>query len=166
MDHAARRGRAGRGSLVDEARTTGPPAGGRRERAGWYSYAVIRVVPRPEREEFVNCGVILFAPELRFLGAAIELDAARVRALAPEAELAAIERHLAVLQAVADGREEGGPIAALPQQDRFHWLTAPRSTVIQTSAMHTGRCADSRAVLDELLDEFVRPPKREVISSE
>jgi hypothetical protein len=102
--------------------------------------------------------VILFAPERRFLGAAIELDVERLRALAPEVDVPQIERHLGVFQAVADGRTEGGPIAALPQQDRFHWLTAPRSTAIQTSAVHTGRCADPRVALDELLAEFVRPP--------
>ena len=125
---------------------------------GWYSYAVIRVVPRPEREEFINAGVILFAPELRFLDAAIELDPVRVRALAPEVELGLIERHLAVVQAVAEGRPEGGPIAALPQQARFHWLTAPRSTVIQSSPVHTGQCADPRQAMEDLLDELVRPP--------
>jgi hypothetical protein len=115
-------------------------------------------VPRPEREEFINAGVILFAPERRFLGAAIALDTARVRALAPEADVVPIERHLAVFQAVADGDDAGGPIAALPQQDRFHWLTAPRSTVIQSSTVHTGRCSDPRRALDELLTELVRPP--------
>lgn len=126
--------------------------------SAWYSYAVVRVVPRPEREEFVNAGVILFAPERRFLGAAIELYAERVRALAPEADVAQIEQHLRVFQSVADGDGAGGPIAALPQQDRFHWLTAPRSTVIQTSPVHTGRCADPSAALAELLAELVRPP--------
>ena len=125
-------------------------------RTGWYSYAVVRVVPRPEREEFVNAGVILFAPELRFLDATIELDAARIRALAPDVDLALVEQHLAVFEAVAEGRDEGGPIAALPPQDRFHWLTAPRSTVIQSSAVHTGQCSDPRQALEDLLDELVR----------
>ena len=124
-----------------------------------YSYAVIRVVPRPEREEFVNAGVILFAPERRFLAAAVELDPARVRALAPNVDIEAVEQHLAVFRAVAEGRDEGGPIAALPQQDRFHWLVAPRSTVIQSSAVHTGQCADPRQALEDLLDELVRTPK-------
>ena len=124
-----------------------------------YSYAIIRVVPRPEREEFVNAGVILFAPERRFLDAAVELDPARVRALAPNVDIEAVEQHLAVFRAVAEGRHEGGPIAALPQQDRFHWLVAPRSTVIQSSAVHTGQCADPRQALEDLLDELVRTPK-------
>jgi hypothetical protein len=143
---------------MSERRPAAQSPSGTSSASAWYSYAVVRVVPRPEREEFVNAGVILFAPERRFLGAAIELDAERVRALAPEVDVSQIERHLGVFQAVADGRAEGGAIAALPQQDRFHWLTAPRSTVIQTSAVHTGRCADPRAALEELLVELVRPP--------
>ena len=126
--------------------------------SAWYSYAVVRVVPRPEREEFVNAGVILFAPELRFLAAAVELDRSRVRALAPSVDIATVEQHLAVFRAVAEGRDEGGPIAALPQQDRFHWLTARRSTVIQSSAVHTGQCSDPRRALKDLLEELVRPP--------
>ena len=145
--------------MSERANLGQPPATADHVGGGWYSYAIIRVVPRPERGEFVNAGVILFAPELRFLGAAVELDPARVRALAPDVDLDLVEQHLAVFQAVADGREEGGPIAALPQQDRFHWLTAPRSTVIQSSAVHTGQCADPRQAVEDLLDELVRPPK-------
>jgi hypothetical protein len=135
----------------------GSPAGSRTERTG-YSYAIIRVVPRVERGERINVGVVLFAPERRFLAAAIELDPARVRALAPDADLPLIEQHLHSIQAVADGAPEGGPLAALPQSDRFHWLTAPRSTIIQTSAVHTGVCADPAAALEDLLDDFVRLP--------
>ncbi len=124
----------------------------------WYSYAVVRVVPRVERGECVNVGVILFAREARYLAARVELDAARVRALAPEADLALIERHLATFVAIAEGRPEGGPVAALPPAERFHWLTAPRSTVIQTSPVHGGATSDPAATLEELLDAFVRPP--------
>src|SRR3712207_43437 len=120
------------------------PAG---SRTGWYSYAVVRVVPRVEREEFVNVGVILFARELRFLAAQIELDAARVRSLAPGTDVTLIARHLRTFQAIAAGEAEGGPIAALPQPERFHWLTAPRSTIIQTSPVHTGACVDPQAAL-------------------
>jgi hypothetical protein len=136
-----------------------PPGQAERDRAGWYSYAIIRVVPRVERGEFVNAGVILFAPELRFLAARVALYPARIRALAPETDVALIERHLQTFQAVAEGRPEGGPIAALPQSDRFHWLTAPRSTAIQTSPVHPGRCSDPDAAIDDLLDAFVRPPR-------
>ncbi|MGH2583370.1 MAG: DUF3037 domain-containing protein [Dehalococcoidia bacterium] len=129
-----------------------------RQRAGWYSYAIIRVVPRVERGEFVNTGVILFAPELRFLTARVALDPARVRALAPQTNVALIERHLQTFQAIAEGKPEGGPIAALPQSDRFHWLTAPRSTAIQTSPVHPGRCSNPDAAIADLLDAFVRSP--------
>ncbi|HLH23217.1 MAG TPA: DUF3037 domain-containing protein [Chloroflexota bacterium] len=124
----------------------------------WYSYAVVRVVPRVERGEYVNVGVVLFAREARFLAARMELDAARVRALAPEADLALIERHLVAFVAVAEGRAAGGPIAALPPAERFHWLTAPRSTIIQPSPVHGGLTDDPTAALEDLLTAFVRPP--------
>jgi hypothetical protein len=121
-----------------------------------YSYAIVRVVPRVEREEFINAGAILFAPTRRFLEARIELDAERLHALAPSLDRALVERHLRTYQAIAAGAIEGGPLAVLPQSDRFHWLTAPRSTVIQASPVHTGRCADPDAALEELLEIFVR----------
>jgi hypothetical protein len=127
----------------------------------WYSYAVIRVVPRVERGECVNAGVVLFARELDYLDALVELDPARVRALAPEADLPSIERHLHTFLAIAAGDASGGPIAELPSSERFHWLTAPRSTIIQTSPVHVGRTSDPAAVLEDLLDDFVRPPRGE-----
>ena len=124
----------------------------------WYSYALVRVVPRVERGECVNVGVVVFAREARFLAARIELDAARLRALAPEADVALIERHLATFVAICDGRVEGGPVAALPPAERFHWLTAPRSTIIQTSPVHGGATTDPAATLEDLVAAFVRPP--------
>ncbi len=124
----------------------------------WYSYAVIRVVPRVERGECLNVGVILFARTLPYLEARIEFDPARLRALAAEANPALIERHLRSFAAICAGAPEGGPLAALPPSERFHWLTAPRSTVIQTSPVHVGATADPRAELERLLDGFVRPP--------
>jgi hypothetical protein len=124
----------------------------------WYSYAVVRVVPRVERGECINVGVVLFAPTRRFLQARVELDPARLRALAPDADLELIERHLRTFEAICAGRPEGGPVAALPPSDRFHWLTAPRSTVIQTSPVHVGRSKDPAATLDELLRDLVQPP--------
>ena len=124
----------------------------------WYSYAILRVVPRVERGECINVGVILFAREARYLAARIELDPARLRALAPEADVALIERHLDTIAAICEGRPEAGPVAALPPSDRFHWLTAPRSTVIQTSPVHSGVTPDPAATLEELLAAFVRPP--------
>lgn len=124
----------------------------------WYSYAVIKVVPRVERGECMNAGVILFAREGAFLGARIELDRARLEAFMPGVDVPLIERHLETFLAVSRGDDSAGPIAGMPPAERFHWLTAPRSTVIQTSATHVGQTDDPDAALEELLDEFVRLP--------
>ena len=126
----------------------------------WYSYAIVRVVPRVERGEFLNAGVVLFSPEEDFLGARFEVDAERLRSLAAEVDLAAVERHLATFQAICNGEAAGGPISALPRADRFHWLVAPRSTMIQTSPVHVGRSQDPARALEDLLTEFVRPVTR------
>jgi hypothetical protein len=123
----------------------------------WYSYAIVRVVPRVERGEFVNVGVVLFAREQEFLGARIAADISRLRSLAPDLDLAAVERHLAIFQAITDGAPVGGPIAALPAPERFHWLVSPRSTMIQTSPVHVGRSLDPGRALADLLLEFVLP---------
>lgn len=125
----------------------------------WYSYAIIRIVPRVERGEFINAGVILFSPTHDHLAAKIELDADRLRALAPEVDLEDVERHLQTFCDICAGKPEGGPLAELPTSERFHWLTAPRSTIIQTSPVHVGVTDDLDAALDELLTAFVRPPK-------
>lgn len=124
----------------------------------WYSYAIVRVVPRVERGECVNVGVVLFVRERRYLAARIEVDRARLLALAPDLDLALVERHLASFLAICAGRPNGGPLADLPPAERFHWLTAPRSTIIQTSPAHVGRTLDPAAELDGLLDAYVRPP--------
>ena len=126
------------------------------ENGAWYSYAVIRVVPRVEREEFVNAGIILFARTLQFLEARIELDESKLRAIAPELDLALLRRHLETFLAVADGRPEGGDVASQGQSERFHWLTAPRSTMIQTSAVHVGFCEDPKAAVEDLMQRLVR----------
>ena len=131
----------------------------------WYSYAVVRVVPRVDREEFLNVGVILFAREQNFLQARIEIDRQRLQALAPDTDLELIERHLRTLQTVADGLPEAGPVAALPASERFHWLVAPRSTVIQTSAVHVGRSEHPELALEALMQSRVRPPARPSTSS-
>ncbi|HEV7664561.1 MAG TPA: DUF3037 domain-containing protein [Chloroflexota bacterium] len=125
----------------------------------WYSYATVRVVPRVERGEFLNVGVVLFAREQEFLGATIELDERRLKSLSPGVDVAAVERHLATFLGICRGDVSGGPIAALPAPERFHWLVAPRSTMIQTSPVHDGRSADPAQALNELLVEFVRPPR-------
>jgi hypothetical protein len=121
-----------------------------------YDYAVVRVVPRVERGEFVNAGVILSCAAEGFLQARIELDEARVLALDPHADLEAIRITLATIPAVCAGGDKAGAIGKLSVRERFHWLVAPRSTAIQTSAVHTGRCDDLEAALDKLMDRMVR----------
>lgn len=123
-----------------------------------YSYAIVRVIPRVERGECINVGVVLFARGPRHLVAAIEVDRARLLLLAPDLDLETVERHLSAFLAIAQGRPEGGPLADLPPAERFHWLTAPRSTIIQTAPAHVGRTTDLAAELERLLDAFVRPP--------
>jgi len=122
----------------------------------WYSYAIVRVVPRVERGEYVNVGVVLFVRERRYLAARIEVDPVRLLALAPDLDLPLVERHLASFLAICEGGHTGGPLADLPPAERFHWLTAPRSTIIQTSPAHVGLTLDPPAELDRLLDAYVR----------
>ena len=123
-----------------------------------YDYAVFRVVPRVEREEFVNVGVIVSCPAKDFLEARVELDEQRVAALDPSLDLESIRVHLATIPAICAGGEQAGPIGQLPQRERFHWLVAPRSTTIQVSAVHTGSCTDPIEVLEHLLNTMVRRP--------
>ena len=123
-----------------------------------FDYAVVRVVPRVEREEFVNAGVILFCSERDFLGARVELDRERLRALHPQVDLALVEEHLAAVPRVAAGGEGSGPIGRLTTRERFHWLVAPRSTVIQVSPVHSGLCEDPGRALEHLMDRMVRSP--------
>jgi hypothetical protein len=121
-----------------------------------FQYAVIRVVPRVERGESLNAGVILLCRPKRFLAARVGLDAARLRALAPDVDPATIETHLAAIERIAAGDRSAGPIAALGQGERFHWLVAPSSTVIQPSEVHTGVCDDPAEELDHLFEALVR----------
>ncbi len=121
-----------------------------------YDYAVIRVVPRVEREEFVNVGVILSCEASRYLEARIELDEARVLALDPYLDLEALRRHLDSIPAICKGGAEAGPIGLLPPRARFHWLTAKRSAIIQTSPVHMGKCVDMGATMEHLLERMVR----------
>ena len=125
----------------------------------WYSYALVRVVPRVERGEFLNVGAVVFSRERDFLDSRVEVDEARLRGLAPTLDLQTVERHLTTFRAIAEGRAEGGPIAVLPKPERFHWLVAPRSTMIQTSPVHVGRTANIEKALEDLLNEFVRLPQ-------
>ena len=121
-----------------------------------FDYAVLRVVPRVEREEFVNAGVVLFCLARDFLEARVELDGDRVRALFPGADLALIEDHLNAVVAIAAGGEGSGPIGRLSIRERFHWLVSPRSTVLQVSAVHTGLCESPEQALEQLMDSVVR----------
>lgn len=118
-----------------------------------FDYAVIRVVPDVTREEFVNAGVILFCRTRRFLAAQIELDAARLAALAPQLDLDLVRQHLALIPAICAGE---GPIGRLGQAEAFHWLVAPHSTMIQCSPVHSGITDDPAATLARLMDAHVR----------
>jgi len=124
-----------------------------------FDYAVVRVVPRVEREEFVNAGVILFCLQRGFLAARVELDRERLLALAPGADLEVIEEHLRAVPRICAGGEGSGPIGALTPRERFHWLVAPRSTVIQVSPVHTGLCDEPGRALEGLMDQMVRRPR-------
>ena len=121
-----------------------------------FDYSVVRVVPRVDRGEFVNVGVILFCSTRAFLDARIELNRARLLALAPDLDLAAVESHLEVIPRVCRGGKEAGPIGELPQRARFHWLVAPRSTVIQMSPVHSGVHGDLEAAMGSLMEKLVR----------
>jgi pimeloyl-ACP methyl ester carboxylesterase len=120
-----------------------------------FQYAALRVVPRIEREEFVNVGVIVFCRTRRFLRARVALDPRRIQALAQDVDLEAVQEHLDARVRVAAGDPDAGPIAALPQSERFHWLVAPSSTVIQTSSVHSGLCDEPEAALNRLFEQLV-----------
>jgi hypothetical protein len=123
-----------------------------------YDYAIIRVVPRVERGELVNVGVILSCPAVDFLDARVELDEERLRALDETLDIDNIRAHLATIPAICAGGSGAGPIGELPQRNRFHWLVAPRSTIIQPSPVHTGRTGNPASALERLLDAMVRRP--------
>lgn len=135
------------------AGTTGGPV------SRLYDYAIVRVVPRVERGEFVNAGVILSCASAGYLEAAIELDEARLSALDPAADLPSLRAALELIPRICAGGEAGGAIGRLPLRERFHWLVAPRSTVVQTSPVHTGRCQGLGPTLEHLMDRMVRPPR-------
>ena len=121
-----------------------------------YDYAVIRVVPRVDREEFMNVGVIISCPARDFLEARIEMDEARLLAFAPQVDLDSVRTHLASIPRICAGGPDAGPIGQLSARERFHWLVAPRSTIIQTSRVHSGRCTEPGPVSERLLDRMVR----------
>ena len=125
-----------------------------------FDYAIVRVVPRVERGELINAGVIVSCPTEGFLAARIELDVDRLRALSPATDPDEVAAALAVIPRIAAGDPLGGPIAGLARGERFHWLVAPRSAIIQTSPVHTGLCEAPVAALDQLLERLVRLPAR------
>ena len=122
-----------------------------------FEYAVLRVVPRVEREEFINAGVVVFSKELDFLAARVHLDESRLRALWPELDLQMVQKHLEAFPKVCAGDPDAGPIARLSLRQRFHWLVAPRSTVIQVSPVHAGLCESPEFALENLFRELVTP---------
>jgi hypothetical protein len=120
-----------------------------------FDYAVIRVVPRVEREEFINAGVVVFCLEKRYLAARVHLDAGRLKALWPEADADLIRQHLTAVERICAGDPAAGPIAKLSQRERFHWLISTRSTIIQPSPVHTGLCDGTDGLLDRLAKQFL-----------
>ena len=120
-----------------------------------FQYAVLRVVPRIERGEYLNAGVVVFCRTRRFLAARTALDRAKLAALAPGADPEPIARHLQALERIAAGDERAGAVAALPQSERFHWLAAPSSTVVQAGPVHTGLCEEPDALLERLFATLV-----------
>ncbi len=122
-----------------------------------YEYAVIRVVPRVEREEFLNVGVIVFCKSLRFIRMRYLLDSERIRVFAPGIDLEQIEQNLSSFEKIAHGSKDGGPMACEDTASRFRWLTAVRSSVIQTSRPHPGLCSDPDNVVNKLFNDLVEP---------
>ena len=120
-----------------------------------FQYTVLRVVPDLERGERINVGVVVYSPERRFLGARVHVDPERLSAIASDIDVDALERHLASLVAIADGAPDGGPLAQLSQSERFGALSAPSSTIVQPSEVHTGVCEDGTNELDELFRRLV-----------
>jgi hypothetical protein len=120
-----------------------------------FDYAIIRVVPRVERQEFINAGIIVLCLEKRYLDARIHLDPARLKALWPEVDIELVRKHLDAIVRICAGDSDAGPIAKLSQRERFHWLIAARSTIIQPSPVHTGVCDSTDTLLDRLEKELL-----------
>lgn len=123
-----------------------------------FDYAVIRVVPRVERGELINAGVILFALAKDFLAARVEVNEPRLLALWPEVDLDLVRQHLEAIPRICAGAPDSGPIGKLSLRERFHWLVAPRSTIIQVSPVHSGLCDHPERALEELFHQAVRLP--------
>jgi hypothetical protein len=120
-----------------------------------FTYAILRVVPRIERGERLNAGVVLYCRERDFLAARVDLDEGRLAALAPDIAPAAVRAHLDALVRIAAGVPDAGPVAALPQGERFGWLVSPSSTIVQPSEVHSGLCEEPAATLEQLFADLV-----------
>ena len=120
-----------------------------------YDFAIIRIVPRVDREEFINAGVVLFCPTCQYLKAKVLVDEPRLRALWPDLDIALIRQHPEPFPKVCAGHEDAGPIAQKPLRERFHWIVSPRSTMIQISPVHTGLTEDPETTLTELYEKQV-----------
>lgn len=120
-----------------------------------FDYAILRVVPRVERQEFINAGVVVFCLEKRYLAARIQLNVERMKALWPEADAELAREHLEAVPRICEGDPSAGPIAKLSQRERFHWIISPRSTIIQPSPVHTGVCDATDGLLNRLAKQFL-----------
>jgi len=120
-----------------------------------FDYAILRVVPRVEREEFINAGILVFCLEKEYLGTRIALDRERLQALWPEVDVELVSNHLLAVERICAGDPTAGPIAQLSRRERFHWLVSPRSTIIQPSPVHTGVCDATDGLLDRLERQFL-----------
>lgn len=120
-----------------------------------FDYAVLRVVPRVERQEFVNAAVVVFCLEKRYLDARIHFDPERLKALWPALDIDLVRQHLEAIPRICSGDPAAGPVACLSQRERFHWLVAPRSTLIQPSPVHTGICEETGGLIDRLAKQFL-----------
>ena len=121
-----------------------------------FEYSVIRLVPCVDRGEFVNVGVILYCPDEQFLRSAIEINHDRVRSICPTIDFREVSQHLNAVEKICEGGKEAGPIGSLPTGERFRWLTAPRSTIVQSSPVHTGICSDPVDTIEKLMAKMVR----------
>ena len=121
-----------------------------------FEYAIIRVVPRVEREEFLNVGVIIYCADQNFLQIKFELNKEKLVVFSNELDIEELEKRLFAFDQICKGAEEGGPIGKLPVASRFRWLTATRSTVVQTSPVHPGLCSDAGETLEKLYTELVK----------
>lgn len=141
--------------MPEASRSAPVQSGAKRPAPASFDYAILRVVPRVEREEFINAGVVVFCLEKRYLDARILLNNDRLRALWPEVDVDLVREHLDAVTRICMGDPAAGPIAQLSQRERFHWLTSPRSTIIQPSPVHTGVCDNTEGILDRLATQFL-----------